>query len=482
MRYQRAQRLALADWFVIGLTGYGGLVALLFVIASVSVERSVALDLIADSPIAWAYPIFCGLAIVGVWLAIWLFTGSEREIANLNTPGRHKLKVNPKLIARVTLLGWAALILGAASYWLYARSYGGFSNLLQYSAGIRAGLVDVDDNAYTFLKRFGGFCFLASLLFGGALLSRGKSTVMWLQSCVGFIVSFLASLFILYSWEGRLGLVTFALVVPFGYLVHRHGVGIKLLRNAAILSLIPLFALPASSALWGKSAESDNISSFFIRELSFPLNSFSQAYENNSIRYMKDVLAAPLFLLPTRVWKGMLGLDTASDVNTENVMGKRKGQRGSTTAVPIDFITFCYMQASFLGMLLVGFIFGALLCILDRFLMKRFEGAVYAMLYSYSVLFVSGMSALYADPKHILNRNFHFVVGLFLLWWLCKSIKLNRDEPAQAGRKSRVEHADSVFTGMVAIGVDTVGLTAKGEITTGFGNAECPESAKFRFV
>ena len=422
MRYQRARRLGLADWFVIALTGYGGLVTLLFVVVGVSVEPGNTLNLISASQVAWAYPIFCGLAIVGVWGAVWMFDNDRMPITNPRKP------VNRKLLVRITLLGWMSLILGAASYWLYARSYGGFASLLQYSAGIRAGLVDVDDNAFTFLKRFGGFCFLASLLFGGVLFSKGKSAILWLQACVGFLTSLLASLFILYSWEGRLGLVTFALVAPFGYLVHRVGVGIKLARNAAILSLIPLFALPASSALWGKSSESDNISSFFIRELSFPLNSFSQAYENHSIRYMKDVLVAPLYLMPTRVWKGMLGLDTASDVNTENVMGKRKGYRGSTTAVPIDFITFCYMQASFLGMLVVGFLFGAVLCKLDNFLKRRFEGAVYAMLYSYSVLFVSGMSALYADPKHILNRNFHFVVGLFILWWLCRRIQLIRDQ------------------------------------------------------
>ena len=421
IRYQRAQRLGLADWFVIALTGYGGLVTLLFVVASFSVERTNAISLIGSSQIAWAYPIFCGMAIVGVWIAVWMF---DNPLTPLTNP---KQRVNRELIVRIVLLGWVTLALGAACYWLYARSYGGFASLLRYSAGIRAGLVDVDDNAYTFLKRFGGFCFLASLLFGGALFSKGKSLVLWLQACVGFVVSLIASLFILYSWEGRLGLVTFALVAPFGYLVHRFGVGLKLVRIAAILSLIPLFALPASSALWGKSSESDNISSFFVRELSFPLNSFSQAYENHSLRYMKDVLVAPLYLMPTRVWKGMFGLDTASDVNTENVMGKRKGYRGSTTAVPIDFITFCYMQASFLGMLVVGFLFGSVLCKLDGFLKKRFEGAIYAMLYSYSVLFISGMSALYADPKHILNRNFHFVVGLFLLWWLCRKIQLVRD-------------------------------------------------------
>ena len=419
MRYQSTGNLLLADWFVVGLAGYSGVVMLLFVAASVALGDSKAIKMISESAVAWAYPIFTGMIIVGVWVATWLFGKTSNWVRVPDSATSRKLS------ARINWMAWATLLVGCGSYWLYARSYGGFSNLLEYSAGIRAGLVDVNDNAYTFLKRFGGFCFFSTLLFGGVILTKGKGVLGLLVSWLGFLMAFMSSLFILYSWEGRLGIVAFVLVAPFGYMVYRHGRRLILLRNAMLLSILPLVALPATSAIWGKAAESDNLSGFFVRELSFPLNSFSSAYENESLRYMQDVFAAPLYLFPTRVWKGVFGLDTASDVNTENVMGKRKGERGSTTAVPIDFVTFSFMQASFIGLLLVGFLFGALLCKLDNILAVYFYGGVQAMLYSYAVLFVAGMSALYADPKHILNRNFHFIIGIACLLWLCKSIKLD---------------------------------------------------------
>ena len=106
----------------------------------------------------------------------------------------------------------AMLVIGLVSYWLYARSYGGFSQLLTQAAGIRAGLVDVGDNPYTFLKRFGGFVFFSVLIFSGIILTKSKGALHSVLSWSGFSISFAVSLFILYSWEGRLGLVMFLLI------------------------------------------------------------------------------------------------------------------------------------------------------------------------------------------------------------------------------------------------------------------------------
>ncbi len=412
-RYRTNEILYLADWFVAALVGYGGFAMLTF-IGYLAANPDARLLVSEHSTLAWIYPVLCCLVIVGTWLSIWAFNPADK----LNPLNQHWAIVPP--LMRYQIVAVAMLVIGLVSYWLYARSYGGFSQLLAQAAGIRAGLVDVGDNPYTFLKRFGGFVFFSVLIFSGIILTKSKGALHSVLSWSGFSISFAVSLFILYSWEGRLGLVMFLLIVPLGYLLHKSGPSLKTLRRSLLLVIIPAIVLPASSAIWGKSSNLENVGAFFVKELSCPVVSLTRAHETNSLRYMKDILAAPAYLFPTRVWQGILGLDTATDVNTRNIIGVSKGERGSTTAAPVDIVTFSFMQAHYLGAVIVGFLIGAVLCRLDVFIARHFYGGTRAMLLSYSVLFVATNTVLYGDPKHIIVRNFHFIIGIVLLWWLAR--------------------------------------------------------------
>ena len=411
IRIKNSKRISLIDWAVIGLGAYGGVILLILCLIleqgfSEYLKRKIDID-----PVLWSYPLFAIVAVLGLWLSSLAF----KPRGSMNAAN---LLIETKTVSRLQLLAWFFLASGAISYWMYAKAYGGFSGLIQYGAVIRAGLTEEFgfDLQFAFLKRFGGFVFFSCLLFSALLFSKASDRRISLGVLVGFVASLLSSMFVLYTWQGRLLLLVFPCVIALGFIIARYGYRPKNLSRILVVLLIPVFVFPATVTWWGKKNNESHMALAFVDETQFPLVSFGSMMKYHKYHYMSDVAITPLYLLPQRIWRDLFHIRKPSTVNTENVVGAAKGERGNLAEVPIDFVSLGVLQGHLLGVLLLAVVFGFLLGWLDKWILNSFTGGLAALFYSYSAMFVAIFSSVYADPQHIVIRNFHFIVGLFFTY------------------------------------------------------------------
>ncbi|AVR00348.1 hypothetical protein OBCHQ24_15500 [Oceanobacillus iheyensis] len=159
--------------------------------------------------------------------------------------------------------------------------------------------------------------------------------------------------------------------------------------------------------------------SMLAKELSFPFVSFVAQIDNYEFRWFSDILVSPLFILPERIWQGIFNIDLVSGYNTLIVAGARKGE-GASGSVPIDMLTFGHLQASILGVVVVGLLWGILLFVLERALNRVKIHSFHSIIYANVVLNVAVQSVFYGDPQHIISRNFSLIGGVLLLSFLLK--------------------------------------------------------------
>jgi len=155
-------------------------------------------------PYTHLYPIHTALTFVLMaamyfgWLIFGsLFLRGGRKISLLGSKTRNQEK-------RLLIAMWCLLITAFVMQWLYTLAYGGFLGLLEYSSSIRSAIFPIQ-NSLSFLKPFGGLALFASFGFFGLWLSRYRRPAVWLGLCL----SSLFSLYILYSWMGRIGFLTY---------------------------------------------------------------------------------------------------------------------------------------------------------------------------------------------------------------------------------------------------------------------------------
>jgi len=236
---------------------------------------------------------------------------------------------------------------------------------------------------------------------------------------IGLIASFAFSLYVLYSWQGRIGLLAYVAVFFLAHIFARYGLGYKALARGIIVVVLVIASVYPLSIWLTPGKTSDSMQCQLAAELSFPIASMLNVPERGEFRYGRDILQAPAYILPSRIWAEYLGFDTASNVNTENIWGRRKGETGQTGEVPVDFVTFGYMQLGILGIVAIGILWGVILKALDRGLYQAAPSRLCAMFYSCTSMIIVAETSLYADPSHIVIRNFNFIVGYLLLAYVC---------------------------------------------------------------
>jgi|LFRM01.1.fsa_nt_gb hypothetical protein len=401
------KQVDLVDWFVCSL-GFVYGVSYILVLFSTYQGYNPYWEhyILSFEHIFWLVPVFGLIALFGTWLGGCLCF--YIDVIHVSSSSALKKQTNS-----IEKLAWFFLILSVAGYWLYARTYGGFIGLLDYSSLIRSGFVDIK-NPWSFLNRFGGFAFFASFLFM-ALFIRYKYLFKRTILGLAFISSLVFSVYVLYSWKGRVGFLTYLAVFPLGYIFLHNGYGFKALTKIIIIVLLVILVLPVFSTWLTPGKASENICMFYAKELSYPYVSLYKSIEANSYRYGRDAVLAPIYFLPQRVWWGIFSWESASDQNTINIMGFRKGEAGVTGGIPTDFITFWYMQLGVYSVAIGGIIWGILLRLFDKFIRSIAFKELCAFIYAYAVLSVSVLTSLYADPYHIIRRNFHFFIGLIVV-------------------------------------------------------------------
>lgn len=347
----------------------------------------------------------------------WTIAGRIKRQAVPVSYSINEIRELKKLYFMLKVGAWLLLAVAFISYVLYAKAYGGFGGLLYYAKVIRSGILLVN-NPFSFLQRFGGFAFFASFIFYALLIDKNLKGKR--KDCTaGFIISFCLSVFVLYSWDGRVAFMVYLLVFLLSPILYRNKSVIRLARKLAIVLVFGLILIVVCDRLLNRSPVGISVTSLFVRELSFPSAAFITWLGKDSFRWFKDILIAPMYLLPSRIWRYMLGLDTASMLLTYDFWGANKGEAGVTGSVPVDLLTFSYMQAHIAGVVIVGLLVGAALYSLQQLQSKIPLESVRAVVSSDIILNLVILTVPYGEPYHILTRSFYLIGGLILLFIIC---------------------------------------------------------------
>jgi hypothetical protein len=408
------KRLDLIDWFVGALGFTNGACYIVVLIATYQGLNTTRWGkaLLSFESSFWLVPVLGLIGIIGAWLGGFLWPIGSKNFPLFKIVSSGTLDIKEQFIEK---MAWIFLLLAFICYYQYTRAYGGFFQLLNYSSLIRSGLFDLIgvQNRWSFLKPFGGFAFFSSFLFF-ALILKNCINRRFIKG-LGLVLSFLFSIYVLYSWRGRVGFVKYLSVFSLGYIFCRFGYGYKSLVRISLIIMLLIFILSPLSFLMTPGKASDNLASFYAKELSYPFASLFSAVDKSEYRYGRDVFHAPLYFMPERIWGPMLNLDTASTINTERIMGARKGEDGVTGSIPVDFITFWYMQLGIYGVAIGSFLWGILLRWVDGIICNVNSKELRALFYAHIVLSFAMQTSLYADPRHIITRNFYFLCGFFML-------------------------------------------------------------------
>lgn len=398
----RAGRMTLLDWSLLAIGGMYGLGWAVVVIVTQTGGNPTWERWI--NPFESLYPMHTVAALL---LTVSMIGGwyLSAPLLRRSQPVRHysDCDQNTRLWTHAS---WLMLILAVLIQWLYAQAYGGLIGMLDFSIAIRSALFnEVLDNRWSFLKPFGGLAMIAAYAFFGLWL-EGRYK---LGAIIGLVLSFVFSLYILYSWLGRLGLMVFLITFPLGAALARRRNPIKL-----ILFAISTFAVTLVStygiSLWFNIKAADNLLAFLTRELSFPFGSFFAQWSNGEhlFRFFRDFTVAPLYLLPSSWWINWI--EPVNQVNTAVIMGAPKGEAGVTGGIPVDLLTLGLMQLHIFGIPIIGLMYGVSLRVLqsltDRIPLIGIRGTFEA----YIALKIAVTAVFYAQPNLVITGNFPLIV------------------------------------------------------------------------
>jgi len=304
---------------------------------------------------------------------------------------------------------WALFALAVLFQWIYVSAYGGLLEYLDYSALIRSSIFEVE-NKFGFLRPFAGLAFFSSYLFWGLWKGRKTRLIIW----IGLAVSFSFSLYVLYSWLGRVGFVAYLSAF---FLAQALWMGIapaRLMLGSILGGVILLFVLYGITNFL-EIAEAGGFYSFVAKELSFPFGSFfaQLSLGEHLFRGFKDFLYAPVYFFPSSWWVDWI--ESVSDVNTIVIEGAKKGEQGVTGGIPVDLVTLGLMQASVFGVPVVGFLFGLMLSFLQGIVEGFRNPRVRLILLSYVSIKIAIVAIFYAHPAHVIVQNFDLIAFFLLL-------------------------------------------------------------------
>lgn len=305
--------------------------------------------------------------------------------------------------------GWLLLIVSFVMQSLYTKAYGGIFEIFEYSNLIRAGVFAVD-NSLSFLQPFGGLAIFSSFIFLGLILDRRAGV----SGVIGFLLAFIFSIYVLMSWQGRISFLAYFAAIFLGILIK---IGVRpfvlIAGGGGLLVGMVLIAYQVSSLLGVKASES--LIFFVAKELSFPFGAFFAQLSNgqNLFRGFLDFVYSPVYLLPSSWWLSFV--EPVGQVNTEVIMGAKKGELDVTGSMPVDLLTLGLMQASVAGVALVGGMFGVLLYFCETVLSKVSSVGVRSVLEAYFVIKLAVLAVFYAEPQLVVSGNFDLIMSVMLI-------------------------------------------------------------------
>lgn len=412
----RMKRITLLDWSVLGIGGIYGIGWV--IVARVTVAGGNPTWGKWILPYEYFFPVHTASAIIllgGMWFG-WIILGSIKIIRYRMGSAFILENDTPRLVNVM----WLLLIVAFIMQWLYSRAYGGFLGLLDYSRLIRSAIFPIE-NPLSFLRSFGGLALFASYGFFALWIGKCRR----LSVLVGLFLSVLFSLYILYSWLGRIGFLTYLMTFVLGAFLYRKPRPLSLLFfGSLVLTFILVGAYFVS--IWFNLKAAENLSFFLARELSFPFASFFAQlnFKEHLFRLFKDFFYIPAYLLPSSLWSNWI--EDVSQINTALIMGAPKGERGVTGGIPVDLITLGLMQASVFGILVVGVIFGAFLRLIQHFIDKIDHLGMRAVFESHIAIKIAVLGLFYAQPAQVVSGNFALLVTVIVILLYLKKPKFRK--------------------------------------------------------
>src|SRR5699024_3209717 len=317
----KRRKLKLLEWFLLSVATFNG-IGFGFVIWATfngrnpffGTQKLMQFDIYTISTFLLSNIVLIGSVIIG-----WCLAPSFKEIFKLGSSKR-AVSILSQKNKKINYVACFILLVAIISYWLYVKPYGGFVGLLDHSRAIRAGVSTIR-NPLSFLKIFWSFSFLSSFLFFGILLDKKHSNKL---TYIGFIISLLFSIYVLYSWMGRSSLAVYLLTFILGYIIYNYTSVISFLKRVMFFVISGFFLVTITDVVLGDSKY--GFVGMMSKELSFPFMSYITQISNSDYRWFQDLIVAPLYLLPKSIWANMLNIETATSYNTLIVAGARKGE------------------------------------------------------------------------------------------------------------------------------------------------------------
>lgn len=323
---------------------------------------------------------------------------------------------NSRYISKHIKFAWVMLVVSIIFYYLYSVAYGGFIGLLSYTIAIRSGVSSIS-NRFSFFEKFGQFSVIATFIFFALVIDKEIKKENKKGTVSGLIISMIFSLFFLYSKGGRASIVFFILVLIL-IITYCNSIKLSIFFKKIFKKLILLpIAFLVMDKLWSRSSD-DAIFSILVNSISYPFAAFIVNFNNGLYRFFKDFLQLPFYFLPSSLWAVKYNLKTANDQTTYLISGAYKGERiGNqlvTGTTPNDILTFSYMQADMIGVIIVGLLFGLFLRYFhNKILKQRYAGIKY-MLYSYFAVNFTIKTITGGDISLIVISNWGFIIYFFL--------------------------------------------------------------------
>lgn len=427
-RLLRNKKLEILDWFLLSMATFNG-IGFGFVLWATHKERNLAFNLTQfimgyDDSLVTAYILLSTVFILciffGWYLTIAFFNEFKRKKKVLTHCKEHFF------LKRAIFVSWLMLIIAVVTYWLYTRVYGGFIGYLEYANLIRSGVFNIQ-NPYSFFQRFGSLSFFSSFVFFALLIDKeNRKEINKRAISVGLLLSLCFSMYVLYSWIGRVSIVIYISTFFLGYILYSYKSVFSFVRKLLFFSVLTLLLVVLADIILGRTGNKVGVIELFATELSFPFSTFYVVSMLSQYRWFVDIIVIPIYILPSRVWGGLFNIETASSFNTFQVLGARKGDSDVFGEIPVDILSFSLMQGSLLGIILVGLMWGSTLYILQQLIGRIKVKSIRCIVNANIIINVGIMSVLYGDPQHVVVRNFHMIIGFIILAFFLKFRIINK--------------------------------------------------------
>ncbi|AFZ00161.1 O-antigen polymerase [Calothrix sp. PCC 6303] len=325
----------------------------------------------------------------------------------------------------IILYAFTLLIISMLSIHIYGMQFGGVINALTNATLIRSSLLD--SGPLLFFKHLMNYCFMSSYLFSYSLLFN-KNTKYKLKNILGLCLSFLSAFIATSISAGRAQFIYYLLVFCFAYTLKT-----KRLFSLPFLSIAGfslLFILFGKQLFWSLSAISegldgvvntfsesreDDSGSGFLKILSnfaYPIHSLDASFTSNyDMRLFVDWFYGFISFIPQKILN-FEKPNTVSYYNTEFIVGTNDFE------IPSAFLAFGIYSFSWLGLVLVTYIYGWIGRYIEIVLVNHLNKIDW-MIFLYPLVAIIWIDFQPAgDPRIFLTSNFALLTSIFALLFI----------------------------------------------------------------